>query len=114
MRPGPTIGDTGTGIHMALGIVGAYVQRLQTGLGQRVEVSMQDAVVNFNRVATMQHYITGKPAERRGNALATAVPSKMYACKPGGPNDYIYLHAANQNMWHAILQTIGRGDLVGR
>jgi len=113
MRPGPTIGDTGTGIHMALGIVSAYVQKLQTGQGQRVEVSMQDAVVNFNRIATWQHYVTGKPAERRGNTMPTAVPSKLYACKPGGPNDYIYLHAANQNMWHAILETIGRGDLVG-
>jgi formyl-CoA transferase len=45
--------------------------------------------------------------------MPTAVPSKLYACQPGGPNDYIYLHAANQNMWHAILETIGRGDLVG-
>jgi formyl-CoA transferase len=98
---------------MALGIVSAYVQKLQTGQGQRVEVSMQDAVVNFNRIATWQHYVTGKPAERRGNTMPTAVPSKLYACQPGGPNDYIYLHAANQNMWHAILETIGRGDLVG-
>ncbi len=112
-RPGPTIGDTGTGMHMALGIVSAYVQKLQTGQGQRVEVSMQDAVVNFNRVATWPHYVTGKPMERRGNSMAAAVPSKLYVCKPGGPNDYIYLHAANQTMWNAILETIGRADLIG-
>jgi len=112
VRPGPTIGDTGTGMHLAIGILGAYIQKLQTGQGQRVEVSMQDAVVNFNRVATQTHYITGEPAPRRGNFMPTAVPSKMYQCQPCGPNDYVYLHAANQQMWNAILETIGRSDLI--
>jgi formyl-CoA transferase len=111
-RPGPTIGDTGTGMHAALGILGAYVQKLQTGQGQRVEVSMQDAVVNFNRIATMTHYTTGQPAERRGNSMPNAVPSRLYACKPGGPNDYVYIHTSTPQMWHAVLETIGRGDLV--
>ena len=112
-RPGPTIGDTGTGMHLAIGILGAYIQKTKTGEGQRVEVSMQDAVVNFNRVATQTHYIDGKPATRRGNSMPNAVPSKMYACKPGGPNDYVYIHAATQQMWDAILTTVGRADLIG-
>lgn len=112
-RPGPTIGDTGTGMHAALGILGAYVQKLQTGQGQRVEVSMQDAVVNYNRIATMTHYTTGKPAPRRGNHLASAVPSRLYLCKPGGANDYVYVHTSTPQMWHAVLRTIGRADLVG-
>jgi formyl-CoA transferase len=84
-RSGPTIGDTGISMHAALGILGAYVQKLQTGQGQRLEVSMQDAVVNYNRIATMTHYTTGKPAPRRGNSLANAVPSCLYPCKPGAP-----------------------------
>ncbi len=111
-RPGPTIGDTGTGIHAALGIVGAYVQKLQTGQGQRVEVSMQDAVVNFNRIATMTHYATGEPAPRRGNSLPHAVPSRLYACKPGGPNDYVYIHTSTPRMWASVLETIERPDLI--
>jgi formyl-CoA transferase len=112
VRPGPTIGDTGTGMHVALGILGAYVQKLQTGVGQRVEVSMQDAVVNYNRVATMSHYLTGQPAPRRGNAMATSVPSGLYPCQPGGPNDYVYIHTATPRMWEAVLETIGRADLI--
>ena len=112
-RPGPTIGDTGTGMHAALGILGAYVQKLQTGQGQRVEVSMQDAVVNYNRIATMTHYTTGKPAERRGNSIPNAVPSRLYACKPGGPNDYVYIHTSTQRMWESVLDIIGRADLIG-
>lgn len=112
-RPGPTIGDTGTGLHAALGILGAYVQKLQTGQGQRVEVSMQDAVVNISRIATMSHYITGEPAPRRGNSIPNAVPSRLYRCKPAGPNDYVYIHTATPQMWNAVLKTIGRADLIG-
>lgn len=113
LRPGPTIGDTGTGMHVALGILGAYVHKLQTGQGQRVEVSMQEAVVNYNRVATMMHYMTGKPAPRRGNAMPTSVPSRLYPCHPGGPNDYVYIHTSSVQMWHSVLQIIGHPELVG-
>jgi formyl-CoA transferase len=112
-RPGPTIGDTGTGMHAALGILGAYVHKLQTGQGQRVEVSMQDAVVNYNRIATMSHYLTGEPAPRRGNAMATSVPSRLYPCRPGGPNDYVFIHTSSLQMWHAILQIIGHPEFIG-
>ena len=40
LKPAPTAGDTGTGLHAAIGILSAYIQRLKTGKGQRVELSM--------------------------------------------------------------------------
>ena len=73
----------------------------------------KDAIVTFNRVATMTHYVTGKPAPRRGNSIPNAVPSRLYRCQPGGPNDYVYIHTATRQMWEAVLETIGRADLVG-
>lgn len=113
VKPGPTIGDTGTGLHCAIGILAAYIQRLETGQGQKVEVSMQDAIVNFTRVAMLGHYLTGKPVERRGNRILGMAPGDIYPCAPEGPNDYIYLTVSSEEMWESLLRVIGREELRG-
>jgi formyl-CoA transferase len=114
-KPGPNAGDTGTGVHLAMAILAAYVQRLRTGQGQRLEVSMQESVVNSIRVHFRDYYITGKPAARRGDGAGNLAPSGMYLCKPGGPNDYIFIHGRTltEPEWEALLTVIGREDLIG-
>lgn len=112
LRPGPTIGDTGTGIHCAVGILSALLQREKTGTGQRVEVAMQDAVVNLTRIGMMSHYYGTVPAQRSGNRLAAMAPTDLYPCAPGGPNDYAYIINTTPAMWEGTLTTIGRADLI--
>jgi formyl-CoA transferase len=70
----PAIGDSGTGMHMAIGILAALQQRHATGRGQHVEVSMQDAVVNIIRISLREHLRHGVPAPRTGNQLGRTVP----------------------------------------
>src|SRR5437763_7372157 len=107
----PAIGDSGTGMHMAIGILAALQQRHATGKGQHVEVSMQDAVVNLIRVSLRDHQRFGHPMSRNGNQLGRTVPSTIYPCAPGGPNDYVYIYA-QQQMWPAVAGVIGQPELT--
>ena len=107
----PAIGDSGTGMHMAIGILAALQQRHRTGRGQQVEVSMQDAVVNLIRVSLRDHQRFGAPMPRRGNQMGRGVPSTTYPCAPGGPNDYVFI-TAQQQMWPAFALAIGRPELA--
>lgn len=112
LRPGPTIGDTGTGIHCAVGILAALMQREKTGKGQRLEVAMQDAVVNLSRIGMMGHYYGSVPAPRTGNRVPTLAPTDLYPCSPGGSNDYAFIITTTPAMWEILVKTIGRGDLI--
>ncbi len=108
----PAIGDSGTGMHMAIGILAALQQRHRTGLGQQVEVSMQDAIVNIIRVSLRDHQRFGHALPRRGNQASQTIPSTLYPCAPGGPNDYVFINAWERPMWLAMLDVMGRRELA--
>ncbi|MBV9150396.1 MAG: formyl-CoA transferase [Alphaproteobacteria bacterium] len=112
----PAIGDSGTGMHMAIGILAALQQRHQTGRGQHVEVSMQDAVVNILRVSLRDHQRFGYAMPRRGNQASQTIPSSTYPCArldggQGGPNDYVFINAWERPMWIAMLGAMARPEL---
>src|SRR6202790_4773130 len=113
IKPGPTIGDTGTGMLMAFSIVSALFDRARTGNGRRLQVAMQDSVMHYSRRGVLTQARTGKAAPRR--PPANNPPGGIYPCKPGGPNDYVYLltSRANPEHWPRLLKLIGREDLIG-
>jgi len=120
MKPGPTFADTGSGLHLAIGICGALLQRHETGAGQRVDVAMQEALFNFCRVPIARHQVEGRAAERVGNGspTRTSAPVGMYPCRGGGPNDYLTIFTAREvasgnRQWSGLLRAIGRTDLDG-
>ena len=105
------LGDTGAGLHLAIGILAAIVQRQTTGVGQRIEVAQQDAVLNLVRIHLREHYSSGKPVPRRGNRSPGGAPSNMYRCRPFGPNDYVFIHCATLEMWKTFSKILGRPEM---
>ena len=112
MLPGPTIGDSGTGMQAGMAILAAYIQRLRTGEGQSIELSMQEAVTYFMRTRIAFVGEWGELAcPRLGNTMGGA-PTGLYACAGGGPNDYAYLVTVTDRHWDALCLAIERSDLV--
>ena len=112
MMPGPTTGDSGTGVQAAMAILAAYVQRLRTGEGQQIELSMQEAMAYYVRTRAYIGSAWGTKATPRTGNAGGLPPVNIYPCKPFGPNDYIYLMPVNQGHWDALCAAIDRGDLL--
>jgi formyl-CoA transferase len=116
-RPGISLGDTGTGMLMAITILGALYKRRETGQGHRLQVAMQDAIMHYMRINFATQGLTGKPAQRGGSKVpgVNNAPMGLYPCAPGGPNDYVYIMTsrANPDHWDRLLKLVGREDLIG-
>ena len=117
LKPGPTIGDTGTGAALRHRHPGRLAPARPHRPGQHIKVAMQDALINFSRIAFARQAASGKAAVRSGNrsALGTTAPSGLYKCKGRGLNDYcfIYTTRAGNRHWDRLLKAIGRDDLIG-
>jgi|TARA_Y100000588_G_scaffold133778_1_gene146939 formyl-CoA transferase len=116
-KPGATIGDTGTGMLMAVSILGAYVRRLRTGQGEHLQVAMQDAILHYIRNAFAYMERSGGGAAPRAGSKTVGggwPPIGVFPCKGGGPNDYVYIFAspANPEHWNRLLKVMGREDLL--
>jgi formyl-CoA transferase len=112
LLPGPTMGDSGTGMQVGMAILAAYIQRLRTGVGQRIEISMQEAMTYYMRTRIALLADWGEQAVPRiGNRMG-ALPTELYPCLGGGPNDYLYLITVTARHWDSLCLAIDRADLI--
>lgn len=114
MLSGVNVGEAGTGLHMALGILAALLQRHQTGRGQRVDVAMQEATLHFTRGKFTPTLTTGLPMPRLGNGAFEGGVALLVRCAPGGPNDYVYVMfpPQNQSMFESLARALDREELL--
>jgi len=118
---GAQIGDSGTGLHLAIGLLAALRQRDLTGQGQYVEVAMMDGIMNLCRVKFRDHqrlwlgnlpeYSVGThkgmgAVPRAGNDSGGGQLGNAVRCKPGGPNDFLYV-VVQEAVWNALAKRIG-------
>ena len=113
---GVSVADSGSGIMLALSIIAALLQREREGIGQRVDVAMQDFIIGLSRSQWEPYYATGKPSRRVGNGmpLEDVAPCNTYPCKPFGPNDWIRVYCSRHpgsKQWDNLCEVIGRPDL---
>jgi formyl-CoA transferase len=125
---GAALGDSNTGMHLAIGLLAALIGRETTGKGQRVSVSMQDAVLNLCRVKLRDQqrlervgYLEEYPqypngtftdvVPRGGNAGGGGQPGWVLKCKGSDddPNAYIYFTIQEQN-WARTCEAIGKPE----
>ena len=116
LRPGPNLGDTGSGLHCATGILAALCQRQATGLGQHVEVAMQEAVLNFSRIGHAAYLTSGHAPERHGNRSMNGAnaPCELFPCLGGAADDYCFIHTSEtgNEQWHRLLHAIGKPEAI--
>src|ERR1700710_2528545 len=124
------LGDSNTGMHLAIGILTALHQKNKTGKGQKVAVSMQDSVLNLCRVKLRDQqrldaigYLEEYPqyphgtfsdvVPRGGNAGGGGQPGWILKCKgwETDPNAYIYF-TVQGHAWEPICKAIGKPEWI--
>jgi formyl-CoA transferase len=118
---GAQIGDSGTGLHLAIGLLAALRQAEKTGQGQYVEVAMMDGVMNLCRVKFRDHQRLTRQSlaeysvqtaqgmgavPRAGNDSGGGQLGNAIHCKPLGPNDWLYV-VVQEAVWEDLAKLIG-------
>ncbi|MCY3675562.1 MAG: formyl-CoA transferase, partial [Rhodobacteraceae bacterium] len=125
---GAQIGDSGTGLHLALGICVALIQRQTTGKGQKILAPMQDGVLNLCRVklrdqqrldkGPLEEYSQhgkgipfGDSTPRAGNDSGGGQPGRILKCKgwENDPNAYTYF-ITQAAVWPRVCDLIGKPE----
>lgn len=108
-KVGPAIGDNFTGLTMATAIAMAYLNKLNTGKGQAIDVAMYDSIFGILESPILFETVLGETSTRTGNAdPATLVPYDVYACKDG----YFSAGIASDSGYPKFCDAIGMPELV--
>ena len=108
VKVGVPMADLNAGLYAAYGILTAYINRLKTGAGQYLEVSILEAAIAYTVWESSSYWATGNTPGPLGSAHRLSAPYQALRTRDG----YINLGAPNQSNWERLCQAIGRADLL--
>jgi crotonobetainyl-CoA:carnitine CoA-transferase CaiB-like acyl-CoA transferase len=110
VRPNLSMGDTLAGLHAALGILLAYIQRNKAPHpeGQVVDVAIYEAVFNLLEAVVPEYDGAGVIREPSGSTLTGIVPTNTYLCRDG---KYVVIGGNGDSIFKRLMQAIGRPDM---
>jgi CoA:oxalate CoA-transferase len=110
VKAGPTLVDFMGGIHLYAAVVTALLQRERTGVGQLVEVAMQEAVYSSLASSMEYHVRTGKEPPRTGNRQS-GLASAPYNAFPTA-DGWVAIHVVTEMHWKNLAKAMGREELA--
>ncbi len=108
VKVGVPVGDITAGILAAMGILAAYVHRLKTGRGQRVDTSLLEASMVHTYWPAAIFFATGLSAQPMGTAHPLSAPYQSFETTDG----WVNIGAANQANWLRMLDVLGATPLA--
>lgn len=108
IKCGGPVADINAGILAAMGVLAAYIHRLKTGLGQRVDTSLMEAGIMQTYWHTAYYFATGEAAPPMGSGNLTSAPYQAFRTRDG----WINIGAANQANWERLLEALEAPELA--
>jgi crotonobetainyl-CoA:carnitine CoA-transferase CaiB-like acyl-CoA transferase len=104
VKPGISVADTNAGILAAFGVLAAYIHRLKTGEGQRVETSLLQAAMQQTYWLAANYFSTGRDTPPLGTAHSLIAPYQVFQARDGG----LVIGGGNPNAWRRICEVLGQ------
>ena len=106
-RTGTAIADVMGGISCCVGILAAYINRLKTGEGEKVDVALVDSMVSSLEIINIIYLATGKIPQRIGNRYEALYPYDSFQAKDG----MLVIGAGNDKLYGLLCDLMGKPEL---
>ena len=106
-RAGIPLADVLAGLNATIGIIGSLYKRIETGIGQQVDVSLLESTIGSEQSLLPQYLIGGKTPSRTGNRYLAAAPYDSFLAK----DTYFVLSCGNNPMFQKLCNVLGMPEL---
>ncbi len=106
-RSGTAISDVLAGLSVTSGVLGAYIYKQRTGVGQKVDVALVDSVVSSLEIINQIYLSSGRVPQRIGNRYEASYPYDSFTAKDGD----LVIGAGNDKLFQLLAELMGKPEL---